>query len=254
MTALAPDAGVFELAGPTWIWAHTCPAPKCKCRSAIVIATDAGRDVLLALGKPIHDAWMTGGAYATEADKLKGVIVLDINIDSGEFSLPVAGGKRRQDRMLALLDRIDGGVLEELGRLWYLGKGLPDPTGTARTISRLRKACSGNVMAWNDAFAVLRHDYYRLDERVFEVVEKYGIVPGADVIVDFVTKMPRGGPAPGRIIVQTSGKAKLEPSKSGAQCLEMLWAAFRKRHPKHVERFAARFGKMREIGARLNAT
>ncbi len=49
-------SGVFELAGsrPCWIWVQTCRTPKCDCRAALVVATSAGRDVLLDLREAVR--------------------------------------------------------------------------------------------------------------------------------------------------------------------------------------------------------
>ena len=52
---IADDEGVFQLSGydATWIWVHTCPTPKCSCRSALIVSTNDGRAALLERGAPV---------------------------------------------------------------------------------------------------------------------------------------------------------------------------------------------------------
>jgi len=87
---LTPDDGVFELAGPapTWIWVHTCPTPKCSCRSALVLATDAGRETLLGRGTVVREAWNAGDGYAEVAAKLDELVVFHVDIDTVEAYPP----------------------------------------------------------------------------------------------------------------------------------------------------------------------
>jgi hypothetical protein len=84
---LAPEEGVFELAGPkpTWIWAHTCPTPRCPCRTAILASTSEGRDVLLRQGSPIRDAWNIGASYAQAAKEVRGLLVFALVLVEGAY-------------------------------------------------------------------------------------------------------------------------------------------------------------------------
>ena len=70
---LARDDGVFEPAGaqPAWIWVHTCPTPGCACRVAVVLAIQDGRDLLLARGKVVRDAWTSGAGYSKGVRKVR---------------------------------------------------------------------------------------------------------------------------------------------------------------------------------------
>jgi hypothetical protein len=77
---------VFELAGDpaTWIWVHTCPKPRCECRSALVLATSHGREVLLERGAAVHDAWLAGSGYMQVAGGLRDLEHFLIDIDTVE--------------------------------------------------------------------------------------------------------------------------------------------------------------------------
>lgn len=65
---LSPDDGLFRLAGTdsSWIWVHTCPTPRCPCRSALVLATHDGRETLEARGAPVWQAWMAESGHYRE--------------------------------------------------------------------------------------------------------------------------------------------------------------------------------------------
>jgi hypothetical protein len=134
---LAAEDGLFELGGPhpSWIWVHTCPAPKCSCRTALILATSEGRGMLLDRGKTVREAWQAGLSYFEVAAKLAGVDAFALGIDTAEASalqsdepLDPAAHPSVKD----VLDRMDGEILDQIGRLWYRGKGLENPEETAR--------------------------------------------------------------------------------------------------------------------------
>jgi hypothetical protein len=43
------EQGLIELPGapPRWVWAFTCPTPKCPCRVAVVLSAPGDREVQL---------------------------------------------------------------------------------------------------------------------------------------------------------------------------------------------------------------
>lgn len=264
---LAPDDGVFELpAGASaWIWAHTCPTPKCPCRSALVLATHEGREVLLERGAVVHEAWNAGAGYAEVAAKLNDLVVFRVDIDTAEAFLPKGDGPldlAEHPRIGAIVQRIDGDLLDSIGRLWNRGKGWPDPEQQmllARKI-KIQGWQRGDMLAWDDVFTGVRQDNYVLEGgRLYEAFEMYCPVPDCEcgeVMVHFETRVPRGAPAPGRVIVQRCGATKIEPgkSKSSHDRLDQLWAAFRTRHPRYLARFVRRYPTMKSIGARIEAT
>jgi len=136
-TTLGLEEGLFELRGPTstWVWVHTCPEPKCDCRSALVLSTPMGREALLSGGAAVRDAWQTGTGYVEVAATLKDVTTFVLDIDTTEVSAPV--GKepldlRAHPEIQRLANLIDGNTLDEVGRLWYRGKGMPVPDQRAQ--------------------------------------------------------------------------------------------------------------------------
>ena len=139
---LGPEEGVFELAGPkpTWIWAHMCPTPRCPCRTAILASTSDGRDLLLRQGAPIRTAWNSDASYAQAAKEVSGLLVFALDIDSAA-AYPIDGRDRidlqeRRD-VAAVVERLDGDLLDELGRLWLKGKGLADPEQAVQRANRV---------------------------------------------------------------------------------------------------------------------
>ncbi len=259
------EAGLIELTGddPMWIWAFTCPTPGCDCRTAILLSTDGDREALVTRGAPVRDAWQRGESHAKAAAALDGVTAFAIDIDEGSV-FPAYG----EDPFAAfdfdtcpearhVVDRIDGETLEELGRLWYRGKGWPDPEEKGRQAPEIKVESwkPGDVVAWGEALVGVRQDIFRFGERAFEAVDLYCVASGCscgDVVVDFAPIVPRGAPAPGRVRVDKVGEATVLPElEKHRQRLEQLWAVFKGRHPRYRERFARRSAIMHGLAGRI---
>ena len=165
-TVATSEAGLVELAGddPRWIWAFTCATPGCDCRTAVVLSTEGDRQGLVVRGAPVRDAWLRGDSHAKAAATLEGVTAFAIDIDEGGVfpaydEDPLAASDfDAHPEVRRVADRIDGDTLEELGRLWYRGKGWQGWLGGARRWWASERTFS------------LRH-------RVFEAVNLY-CVPG----------------------------------------------------------------------------
>ena len=264
-THVAPEAGLFELGGdpPRWIWAFTCPTPGCDCRTAIVLTANGERDALVECGAPVRSAWLRGESYADAAARAVGTTAFAVDIDGGGI-FPVVG----DDPFAAfdfdacpdareVVDRLDGDVLDAIGRLWYRGKGWPDPEEKSRGVAQIKIEDwrPGEVVSWGEALVGVRKDIYRFGERVFEANDLYCVARDCDcgeVVLDCAPLVPRGAPNPGAIRVARSGEPTFEPEhERHRERLERLWAAFGKRHPRYVERFGRRSAVMREIAPRI---
>lgn len=258
---LTPDDGIFELPGvePAWVWVHTCPTPDCSCRDALILATHEGRDLLLERGSAIHDAWNAGNDYSDEAAALDDLIVFYIDIDTGEASTPTdyeALELAAHPHIASFATRIDGDLLDAMGRLWYRAKGRPIPEQNVLPAAQLK--INGwqrdDMLAWDDIYTGVRYDLFAFDGRVYEAADMYCPKPECacgEVTIHFDTIMPRGAPSPGRVIVQRSGATEMEPHKNGRVRLEQLWAAYCRRHPNHVARFERRYPVVKRIGAQM---
>jgi SEC-C motif len=260
---LAPEDGLFELPGPepVWIWAHTCPTPRCPCRTALVASTKDGRDVLLDRGGPIRDAWNDGTSYAKAAKEAEGLLVFSVNIDNAEVCAVDSRERinlEAQPDVRAVVGRIDGDLLDAFGRLWLKGKGLPDPEQEALLAQSIviHGWRPGDMVHWTDLLQGVRDDLYLLDDRVYEASDAYCPVPECDcgeVFIAFNTVRPRGGPSAGSVTLFRQGPPKFEPCKVRRERLEELWTAFLARHPRHTERFARRYDVVKKLGSRMVA-
>lgn len=259
---LAPDDGVFELAGPrpAWIWAHTCPTPGCTCRTALILASDDGRAALLERGAAVRAAWEANGDYPGVAAAIDDLHVFSIDIDSVEVLAPDAPQSdcAERPRIADLAARLDGEVLDAIGHLWYRGKSMPDPSQAVLLADEIgvKNWRPGAMLAWNDMDLDVRGDIYLLGDAAFEAIENYCPVPDCacgDVIVHFDACSPGAVGSPGRAEVQSSGAITLVPEKQGRARLEQLWAAFKLRHPRYMERFARRYPAMKSVGGKVIA-
>lgn len=260
---LAPDDGVFELPGdePTWIWAHTCPTENCQCRVALVLTTQDGRDALLERGAAVREAWNTGGDYYKVAESLSDLIAFRLEIDANlVLSLNDASplDLAAHPRIADIAQRIDGDLLDALGRLWYRGKGWPDPEQQVLRASTIKiDRRSDEMLAWNDIFEGVRRDLYALDGHLYKADEMYCPAPDCtcgEILVHFEAIVPPGRKSPGSVLVQKSGLSELRPENAGAGQLEQLWSAFQQRHPNYLARFARRYPVMKDIGTRIVTT
>jgi len=215
--------------------------------------------VLLERGAPIHQAWNDGGSYTNAAAEVDGLTAFVVNIDSAA-AYPVDSRERldlaEHPAVRLVVERLNGEVLDAVGRLWYRGKGRPDPEQEAGLARKIVVAGwkPGDRMAWNNLLAGVRRDLYVLGDRVYEASEMYCTVPECDcgeVVVHFETSMPRGGPRPGSVTVRRSGTTTFEPHKNDGERLKQLWSAFQERHPRSAERFERRSKVMKSMSARI---
>jgi SEC-C motif len=199
------------------------------------------------------------------ASALEDITAFSIDIDEG--GIFPAHGEGRIDAFdfdahpeaRDVVDRIDGETLEELGHLWYRGKGWADPEEKSREAPLIEVANwkPGEVVAWGEAMVGVRQDIFRYGERVFEAVDLYCVAPDClcrEVVLDFAPVAPRGAPAPGAVRVDKLGVATVEPEhEKHRQRLEQLWAGFQRRHPRYRERFARRSTVMQGFAGRIVA-
>lgn len=258
---LTVEDGLFELPGPepAWLWAHTCSMPDCECRSALLVVGSHGREALLEHARCVDAAWRDGKDYAAVAAALDNVEVFHIDIDTVEASSATLDAVlllEEHPRIRAIVDRLDGEVLEALGRLWYRGKGLPDPVAQHRAARALpiRDYKPGEMIAHDEVLGGVRDDVYKLDGRLYEVLDLHCAKPGCpcgEVILDFQTVVPRGGPHLGDVRIHGSGAVTLAPNSRHPQRFADVWAAFQKRHPSFRDWLARRAALVQEVAARI---
>jgi hypothetical protein len=178
---LSPEKALFRLADTdaSWIRVHTCPTPRCACRTALVLATHDGREILEARGASIWQAWMSkDGRYRELAHEVTrtcaDLIVFDLDIDTAQALQPHSDEPldlAQHSEVAALVAHIDGEVLDAIGHLWYRGKGLPDPEeATLGAPGKIRGWHRGEQLGWHEVYEDVRQDLYVLDEHVYQLI------------------------------------------------------------------------------------
>jgi len=117
------EQGIIELPGmpPRWIWAFTCPTPKCACRVAIVLSAAGERETLVERGRPVADAWLRSSDHAQVARDLQGVAAFAVDLDTLALFPPVGDAPLDaavQPEVREIADRLDDDVLDAIARVW----------------------------------------------------------------------------------------------------------------------------------------
>lgn len=257
-----PNEAVLRLGtqGSSFLWVKTCPAQKCDCRKALIVATDAGHEALLAHRKLAHEVEDQGWAAQTARLEAAGVDHFYLDIDS--TAVYRLQDNRRTDvsgdpRVAAFARRIDGELLEEIGRLWRRGKGWQDLEERMLQAKEIvmRGWKRGRMVSWDDLQMDVRQDLYLLDGRAYEAQELYCPVPDCtcgEVYIDFETG--RRLTSIGHVETSLSGASPaLKPKSRHAIQLQQLWAAYQQRHPDYPARLARRYAVVKKLGARFVA-
>jgi hypothetical protein len=261
-----PEMGILQLPGdePSWIWAFTCPTRGCSCRSALVLTTAGDRETLRSRGAEVGEAWLRGRDRIAVAASLAGVTVFQLDLDSAEVGPPKSDQRFTPDDLAAqpelarVVERIDGEVLDAIGRLWYLGKGTPDPQEARREAPKIEIADwkAGQLVGWNEALLGARDDLYILDDGVFEASELYCVANGCtcgETVVRFAESKSRDVVLHlGAVRISGSGAVVVDPDQERDRArIAQLWTAFQHRHPRYRERFARRAATMQELGPKI---
>lgn len=260
------EDGLIELghdgADPRWIWANTCRDPACECRSAVIVASRHGKEALVesaAAAKKILDD-STQELGPVESAIRDDCAVFDLDLDTGET---MRVDEAQQDVLPAeryawlgeLLPRIDGDVIEELGRLWYRGKGRADPETAHQPPADIGEWAPGDEVAWDEAYFGVRQDLYVIRDGVYEAVELYCVAPDCDcgrVNVRF-DDIESEETYVGVVTIERSGELGFDIDDGPRELLDQLWAAYQKRHPNWRDRHARRYPRMTDFGRVLHA-
>src|SRR5262249_25009465 len=131
-------------------------------------------------------------------------------------------------RVRAVVERLDGELLDEVGRLWYRGKGWPDPAEQRRAAKEivLQGWRPGMSVSYNNVLEGLRQDLYEIGDRLYEATDVHCISPGCtcgEVAIEVDTRAPRGAAPLGQVIVERSGAVRMESEKGAGTRLAQIW-------------------------------
>lgn len=267
--SIAIEDGVIELKGrdgtPKWIWAHTCPDLECDCRSALVIAARGDKDVVLQAARVAELHCHAGRETGTLDTELgENGAAFEIEIETEELR-PLKGSVDSMAELRQLhpwidsvLEAINGETLEKLARLWYHGKGRPDPESSPQPASNVGDWKPGDEVSWVEAYDGVRLDQYVEGGRLYEAVETYCVTPDCAcgrVLVRFddldVEDIKSSEIFIGTATVQPSGEWTLESDTGPRELLERLWSRYLQRHPNFMARHAERYPRMKAFGETL---
>ena len=259
---ISTQDGLLELAGatPIWIWAHPCRMEDCDCRLAMILTTSDGRAALLERGAALHRAWHAGSDFTRVGSQMTDLDIFLLNIDSVDAFL--VGSQTPLDvtshpHVRAVLDRLDGEVLDAIGRFYDHSRGKEDRATRAVAAKKIVLAgWSRGDMVEYGSLGGARRDLYHLDGKLFEAHESYcptSKCTCGEVIVGFEQCQPGDATDAGHVTVHQSGGLQFAPSTGGKDQLDRLWSAFRQRHPRYRQRLARRDAWMKSLGSRLVA-
>ncbi|WP_245754633.1 SEC-C metal-binding domain-containing protein [Candidatus Accumulibacter aalborgensis] len=214
---------------------------------------------MLTRGLRVREAWQAGHGYVAAAAAIEGLTSFMLNIDAvtpADLHGQALAATDVEPRIAAIVDRLQGDVLDDIARLWVLGKGYPDQREVVLAAKTIEVSAwqPGDMVAYRDVFNWVRRDRYLFDgdPGVFEAFDGYCINPACDcgdVVVQFYQLATAGDPQPvGEVAVNLSGRIEFIPEPGHDATLDRLWAAYGKRHPAYLACLAQRNADMKCIG------
>lgn len=264
-TQLAANEAVFELPGdqggpPTSMWVRTCEFPGCECGNICVLVTDAGREAVIQQGALFTQARKAGARHSRAAHGLDpGTehFFLDLPTVTASWVLDEAEHDMSgHPRIAGVLRRLHGEILEEIGRLWYRGKGKPLPEEQllqAPKVVMEKGWTPGDLVGWQDLDLHVREDLYLFEDVYYQAMDQYCITPSClcdEAIIEFAA--PKGEKRIRGVVAVSvrSGRAELQARGSGEPRLARAWKAFVTRHPEYRAALARRYDFMKQVGVR----
>jgi hypothetical protein len=244
---------------PLSLCVSTCPTAGCSCREATIIGADDNDKLRSQLEIVENTLATTENADTFEAAIGPNILVFDLNIDA---ALPLRVRCNDDElylsdpTVLAVVDRIDGEMLDTIGALWFFGKGLPNPESVHQPPASIKGWAPQNAVAWEHAFLGCRHDMYLLDDRLYQAVDYYCVDPTCgcrDVSLEFYGCDITADTFIGAIDINAEGQGQPSDCVEETALIQRLWSRFQKRYPRYRTRFDARGIRMREFGELLTA-
>jgi hypothetical protein len=266
---LDPNEDIIERAAegepPLWLWVQTCPIEDCPCRTALVVVA-SDRATLETQVEVVRDVWEDADdaeSFARGLDTsdvaVKDVVVFELDIDSGDVTMPLSESDEISDQVAKVVPLVDGELLDRIASLWYIGKELEDSSTTPIKPSELKEYQPGQLLAWDEVYDGARMDVYRDDgeeEIEAEAIDTYCVRADCEcneVRIQFYEIGEEEDGFIGTVLVKVEEPVTVAFSvkDSHRTLLESFWSKYQKRHPNWVTRLAYRADKMQEFGKLL---
>ena len=239
---------------------EACSNPDCACRDVSIdtIPIDDRVQAVEVRGSTINvysDA-IEGDSPRVDSE---GPVKVLVDIDTGELALEDGSPAdfEAMPRLYWLSEALDGELLEDIARFMAAVKGvsLSDDTPQLRRII-LQDWEPGDKVLYEDVFAPVRRDLYRIGDQIYTAADMYCVKPECtcnEVTVAFGTidRDPSYDPGAAHIDL-TSGNVVFDRNARDPEVIDRLWALYLKRHG-GLEYLAARQEKMHSIGPQLEA-
>ncbi len=286
---LEPHEDIIERTAPDepplWLWAQTCPEEDCPCRAVLVVASE-NREQLDAHVAVVREAWEEAkDESAFRATVPNDAIVFEVDIDSGEVTMPLTESSVLSPEVARVAQRIDGDLLDRFASQWYLGKEQPDAASEPTAPASIRDFQVGQLLAWDEVYEGARMDIYAQDGVVVEAIETYCVRPKCecnDVHIQFYELPASAGTESGddsvedgdgddsdeapehgdeahvfvgtvSVKVEEPLQITYQPDQGEPSRLEALFKRYQARYPKWALRLAERADKMAAYGEKLHA-
>lgn len=283
---LDPHEDIIERAAPgeqpLLLWAQTCPIEDCPCRAVLVVAAES-REQLDAHVSVVRAAWQES---ENDTDFVAAIpndaVVFEVDIDSGEVTMPMSESKELSAAVARVAQLIDGDLLDRFASQWYLGKEMPDATSEPVAPASIRDYKVGQLLAWDEVYAGARMDIYAQGGAAVEAIETYCVRPKCecnDVHIQFY-ELPASAmtdadeldsdedddsDAPddhdddehvfvGTVSIKVEEPIQIayEPDQGQAGRLEDLFKLYQARYPSWAPRLARRADLMAAFGEKLH--
>jgi hypothetical protein len=267
---LEPNEDVIERTSPDepaqFFWVQTCPLPDCPCRTALVVAAK-DRPTLDRHAEVVSEVWQEAedeAAFRTGLHDALGdaeVTAFEVDIDSGDVSMPISEELELSPRVAEVAGLIDGDFLDRIASVWLLGKGQDDTSQVPIDPGELKDYREGQLLAWDEIYEGGRMDIYRIEsgEEPLEVeaIDTYCVRPKCEcneVRVQFyeLGKEEDGFIGTVAIKLEEPVSVALHAPEQNREKLDTFWDKYQKRHPNWIARLSHRADAMQSFGDRLH--
>ncbi|MGC4063211.1 MAG: hypothetical protein QM784_00885 [Polyangiaceae bacterium] len=267
---LEPNEDVIERTTPDepsqFFWVQTCPLPDCPCRTALVVAA-TDRPTLDRHAEVVSEAWEEAQDESAFCKCVKDalgdteVIAFEVDIDSGDVSMPVSEETSLSPKVADVARLIDGDFLDRVASVWLLGKGQDDTSQVPIDPGDLKDYRVGQLLAWDEVYEGGRMDVYRIergdDPLEVEAIDTYCVRAKCEcneVRIQFyeLGKEEAGFIGTVAIKLEEPVSVALHAPEQNRETLDTFWDKYQKRNPNWVARLAHRADAMQSFGDRLD--